>query len=211
MVASLRSDTERLVRLADRDLSRLWRMVAAGAAADEALNDLLPAIITEYGALGAALASEWYDQQREKAGARGRFTAVPVEADDRGAQALVGWALSTATDDASLRTLIAGGAQRRIADHVRLTVMDSSIADPSAQGWQRVGVGECKNGFCDMLIARGAVYSESTADFAAHDHCQCSAVPAFKGEPKPVKPYTPSSRNITDADRARVREYLASH
>jgi hypothetical protein len=62
-----------------------------------------------------------------------------------------------------------------------------------------------------MLIARGAVYTEVTADFASHDHCNCSAVPAFGGQPLAVKPYTPSSKNITDADRARVREYLRTH
>lgn len=209
MVASLRSDTDRLVRLADRDLVRLWKLIAAGAAADEALNDLLPAIVREYGALGGALAAEWYDDQRDKAGARGRFTAVPIEADDRGAHALVGWALDTATDDAALKTLILGGVQRRLADHVRLTITENSTTDTAARGWQRVGAGECA--FCAMLIGRGAVYSEASADFASHDHCNCAAVPAFKGVPIPVKPYTPSSRNFSDADRARVREWLASH
>ncbi|HET8586245.1 MAG TPA: hypothetical protein VFM74_00065 [Candidatus Limnocylindria bacterium] len=211
MVSSLRSETARVVSLAERDLARLWQLIAAGAAADEALHDLLPEIVREYGALGGALAAEWYDQQREKAVVRGRFVAVPIEPADRGAHALVGWALDTATDDATLKTLILGGVQRRVADHVRHTVMDSSVADPAARGWQRVGNGGCTNGFCDMLIARGAVYSEATADFAAHDHCQCSAVPAWTNEPKPVKPYTPTSRNITDADRANLREYLASH
>ena len=209
MVASLRSETARLVNLADRDLARLWRLIAAGAAADEALHDLLPAIITEYGAVGAAMAAEWYDQQREKVEARGRFVAVPIAADDRGAHALVGWALTEATDDASLKTLILGGVQRRLADHVRGTITDSAVADPAAQGWQRVGAGAC--GFCAMLIGRGAVYTEAGADFASHDHCHCSATPAWKDQPVPVKPYEPTSRNITDADRARVREYLASH
>lgn len=211
MASSLRADTASLVRLADQDLSRLWRLVANGAAADEALHDLLPAIVREYGAAGAAIAAEWYDQQREKVGAKGRFIAMPIEADDRGAQSLVGWALATAKDDATLRTLILGGVQRRVADHVRLTVMDSALTDPQATGWQRVGNGGCTNGFCDMLIARGAVYTEATADFAAHDHCECSAVPAWKNEPIPVKPYTPSKRTVSDADRARVRDWLATH
>ena len=209
MATSLRADTARLVRLADRDLARLWRLVANGAAADEALNDLLPAIVREYGALGGALAAEWYDQQREKAGVRGRFVAVPVEPSDRGAHALVGWALDTATDDATLKTLILGGVQRRVADHVRYTITDNATTDSAASGWQRVGSGECA--FCAMLIGRGAVYSEAGADFASHDHCNCSATPAWKNEPEPVKPYTPSLRGSTDADRARVREYLASH
>lgn len=208
---TLRTETADLVRLAGRDLSALWRTVEHGAAAETALRDLLPAIITTYGQAGAALAAEWYDGLRARTGAKGRFTAVPVEASDRGTQSLIGWALNAATSDASLKILILGGVQRRVADHVRLTVMDSSVADPAARGWQRVGVGECKNGFCDMLIARGAVYTEATADFAAHDHCQCSAVPAFKGEPTPVRPFTPSSRSITDADRANLRDYLADH
>lgn len=209
--ASLRAETAQLVRLADRDLARLWRLVSAGASAETALRDLLPAIVTQYGVAGAALAAEWYDQQREKVGARGTFAALPVSADDRGTQALIGWALATATDDASLATLVAGGVQRRLADHARYTVARNAVRDRAAKGWQRVGVGECKAGFCDMLIARGAVYTEASADFAAHDHCQCSAVPAWGGEPNPVKPYTASTRQATDADRARVREYLRTH
>lgn len=210
MPASLRSETAGLVRLANRDLVRLWEMVAAGASAEVALRDLLPAIVREYGEMGAAVAADWYDDQRDKVGARGSFAAIPAAADDRGTQALIGWALTEAVDDESFRSLILGGTQRRIADHVRYTVAGSSVADPAAEGWQRVTDG---NGcaFCTMLAARGSVYSESTADFASHDDCGCSATPAWSGEPLPVKPYTPSSRAISDADRARVREYLATH
>lgn len=209
MATSLRPETDRLVRLANRDLARLWRLVSDGASAEVALHDLLPALVTEYGQAGAAIAAEWYDDQRQKAGVGGRFTAMPVDADDRGAHALVGWALTEARDDASLQSLILGGVQRRVADHVRYTVASNAVADPKADGWQRVGAGACP--FCAMLIGRGAVYAEASADFASHDRCQCSAVPAFKGEPRPVKPYTPSLRTATDADRARVREYLRTH
>lgn len=177
MATSLRTETASLVRLAERDLARLWRLVAAGAAADEALHDLLPAIVTEYGAAGAAMAAEWYDQQREKASPRGRFVALPIEPDDRGSHALVGWALATATDDASLALLIAGGVQRRIADHSRLTVTSSAVADPAAGGWIRVGEGACKSGWCDQYLdgeVRTVAY-----DFPAHDNCNCHAIPAF--------------------------------
>lgn len=209
MAASLRTETAQVVRLAEADLARLWRMVANGASASVALNDLLPAIIEQYGAMGAAMAAEWYDDARAKAGVGRAFTAAPIESTPRGASALIGWALTTATDDASLQGLILGGTQRRIADHVRETIATSAIADPGADGWQRVGSGECP--FCAALIGRGAVYSEATADFASHDNCNCSAVPAFAGEPRPVKPYTPSTRGSSEADRARVREYLRNH
>ena len=111
MATSLRAETASLVRLADRDLSRLWRLVANGAAADEALHDLLPAIVREYGAAGGAMAAEWYDQQREKVDAKGRFFADPIVPDDRGTHALVGAAVKQARDDTTLKTLILGGVQ----------------------------------------------------------------------------------------------------
>lgn len=176
--ATLRRDVRSLVRLANRDLSALWRLVAQGASAETALRDLLPAIVTTYGEAGAAVAAEWYDDLRDKAEARGRFTAIPLESSDRGTQALIGWALTTATDDASLASLVLGGTQRRIADHARLTVMKSSVADPAARGWKRVGDGRtCE--FCSMLIGRGAVYTEASADFESHDSCGCQAAPDF--------------------------------
>ena len=174
--STLRAETAKVVRLADGDLSRLWRLVSQGASAEVALRDMLPAIIREYGALGATLAAEWYDDQRQKVGAKGRFSAIPIEADDRGAQALVGWALATATNDTSLATLVLGGMQRRIADHVRLTIAGSSVADPVAHGWVRVGAGECD--WCQQYLdgeVRAVAY-----DFPAHDNCRCSAIPAWR-------------------------------
>ena len=176
MATSLRAETAALVRLADRDLSRLWQLVARGAAADQALHDLLPAIVREYGAAGGAMAAEWYDQQREKAAARGLFYAVPIEPDDRGAHALVGWALTEATDDSTLKTLILGGVQRRIADHVRLTITESSIEDPRSEGWVRTGHGECD--WCKQYLD-GEVRTVEGYDFDAHDWCQCTAEPVF--------------------------------
>lgn len=175
--SDLRRGVAHLSRLAQSDLDRIWEKVTSAAAAREALNDLLPALIDTYGAAAAALAAEWYDDLRDKIEARKAFTAIPADIPDSGAPALVGWALDTAVDFTAFQTLIVGGTQRRIANFSRLTVTGSSIADPSAVGWQRVGVGDCN--FCAMLIGRGAVYSEATADFEAHDHCQCGAEPVF--------------------------------
>jgi hypothetical protein len=174
-VPSLRSETAGLVRLAERDLHALWRLVANGASAEVALRDLLPAIIREYGQMGAALAANWYDDQRAKVDTRSRFTAIPVAPDDRGAHALIGWALATATDDVSLHTLVAGGTQRRVADHLRLTITGSSLEDPAATGWVRVGHGEC---FWCRQYLDGEVRTVAY-DFDAHDGCNCHAVPSF--------------------------------
>lgn len=178
MATSLRSETDQLVRLANRDLTRIWTLVSNGASANEALNDLLPAIVREYGAAGGAIGAEWYDQQREKVAPRRAFTALPIDPEDRGAQALVGFALSSATDDGTLKTLIHGGVQRRIADHVRLTVANNSVADPSAHGWVRVGEGGCKSGWCDQFLD-GEIRTVAGYDFDAHDNCRCGVVPAF--------------------------------
>lgn len=209
-MASLRDAVASLTLRLDRDLAALWARVTDAAQAGDALHDILPDLIETYGAAAAALAADWYDDQRDKAGMPGRFQAAPAQIDDPGVRPLIGWALSTATDLSSMQSLIAGGSQRRVANYSRLTITESAIADPQADGWQRVGDGS-SCAFCAMLIGRGSVYSEAGVDFASHDKCGCSAAPAFTGQPRPVKPYTPSLRTATDADRARVREYLRTH
>lgn len=190
----------------------MWAQLRTADQARAALMDVLPALVQGYGAAAATVSADWYDDTREETGVRRRFIAIPAEPGG-GTDELARWGIgplfSAEPDWASARTLIAGGLQRRIADAGRDTVRDSSIADPSARGWQREGVGGC--GFCTMLIGRGAVYSEASVGFASHDHCSCVAVPAFDGEPKPVEPYTPSGRRVSDADRARVREYIRTH
>lgn len=175
--------------------------------------EALPAIVDKYGSAAATLAAEWYDQYRATHEVRAGFRAIAAPVGDRGTDALAGWAVGPLLlpdpiwNAAKVR--LSGGLQRRIMDMSRETVMGSSVADPYATGWQRVTNGGCA--FCEMLASRGDVYSEASADFASHDNCSCAAVPAFDGEAKPVKAYTPSKRNITDADRARVRDWIASH
>lgn len=205
----LRDGVQGLFGYAARDLAALWAQVETAAQAQIALNDVLPGLIDTYGSAAAILAANWYDDLRDKLAVKGSFTAIPADIADTGSHALVGWALSTATDLEAFQGLVQGGMQRRIANFSRDTIAGSSIADPHARGWQRVGSGSCA--FCAMLIGRGAVYSQSTADFASHDHCHCSAVPAFDGHPRPVQPYTPSEWRGSDADRARARAWIAKN
>lgn len=171
MALGLRSETAGLVRLAERDLAALWQLVLGGAPAPEVLNDILPALVTNYGEMGAAVAADWYDGVREARGVRGSFRAIPLGASDRHVSGLIGHALLTATNDAALQTLILGGVQRRIADHVRLTVANSSVADPAAEGWRRIGDGDP----CDWCkpYLDGEVHYIEGYDFDAHDWCNC--------------------------------------
>lgn len=206
----LRNAVDSLTGRASHDLSGLWHRVSDAAKAREPLYDILPALIDTYGSAARALAAEWYDEARAKAGVSGAFTAIPAEITDLGVPALIGYAESKATDYTSFRTLVEGGMQRRIANFSRGTVIGSAVRDPKAEGWQRVGTGACA--FCSLLISRGAVYrTEESADFASHDHCHCSAVMVWSGEARAVRPYTPTNRNITDADRARVRAWIAKN
>lgn len=208
---ALKADVAELARLAQLDLTVLLAGVDDSDAALTILLEALPQLIVVYGSAAGAVAADWYDDTRAEEQIDGRFTAVVAPLPDEGrAQSLAGWAVATASSAASLLTLASGGLQRTITDQSRYTVAGSSVADPQAAGWQRQGAGE-NCAFCNMLIARGTVYSDATAQFASHDHCNCIAVPAWEGRPVPVKPYRPSQRNISELERQRLREYLREH
>lgn len=220
---ALRNAVAGLTGAASRDLAALWRQLETAAQAEAALRDILPSLIDQYGAAASVLATEWYDDLRAKAGAPGRFAAIPATIGDTGSRALVGWALAEASDYEAFQSLVEGGTARRIANFSRQSVQQSSIADPASTGWKRIGAGACT--FCRMLIERDVLYTQAGADFASHDHCKCQAYPLIKGaEPIDVKDYIQSARaskkpGESDAtyekrrstERARVRDYLATH
>lgn len=210
----LRRRVAELVRLAQGDLDALMRQVGQANSKElrDTLMDVLPSLVETYGSAAATVAADWYDELRDEASATGRFTAIPAEIPDAGTHALIGWAAQTATDDASFRSLLGGGMQRRIANGARGTITRSSVADPRSAGWKRIGSGACT--FCRMLIQRDQLYSEATADFAAHDDCNCQAYPLIEGaEPIDVKDYVKSRRYTEDDEKratenARVREWM---
>lgn len=173
---ALRRSIATLNTRANRDLAALWRRVESAAKAGEALHDILPALVDTYGLAASVAAAEWYDDLRDKKGVRGGFRADPIELAETGTHSLIGWAAATARDDAAFKVLIEGGLQRRIANHSRLTVANSSLADPGAKGWIRVGTGECD--WCNQYLD-GEVRTVEGYDFQAHDHCNCQAEPAF--------------------------------
>lgn len=209
-----RASLTELARLANVDLEALWRQAATGEVAVDLLADVLPALGDVYGSAAGTLSADYYDTLRAEAEVPGRHLArVPALPTVDRYVALARWAVvplfSEARDATAALLRAQGGLQRIITDTGRSTIMQSSIADPAAQGWQRSASGGC--GFCQMLASRGAVYSRESVDFGAHDHCRCVAVPAFDGRPRPVKPYRPSDRDVSPADRARTREWMAEH
>lgn len=212
--SELRRAVAALSDQAAADLAVVWEQVQTPREAREALLDVVPSLVDAYGAASSTLAADWYDDVRDELGIGGRFGAIPHDLGDTKTDGLVVQSLSPVfaaePDWHRARVLVDGGMQSRIANAARYTVADSAVADPSAVGWQRIGDGS-SCAFCLMLIGRGAVYRESRARFASHEFCGCSAVPAFGGEPLPVQKFTPSPRHISDADRARVRAWMAEN
>lgn len=209
VVEDFRADLDELARLAAVDLDVLWRQVSDAETARALLSEVLPGLLDVYGSAAGTIAADWYEELRPDRGFRARVAPLPEPAQ---LDALAGYSaneLLTNTDPARGLVAVKGGAQRLIANVARSTVTASSLADPQALGWQRSAAGGC--GFCQLLASRGAVYSSASVDFGAHDHCRCVAVPAFDGGPLPVKPYTPSAREVTDADRARTRQWMREH
>lgn len=214
-VADLTAGLTALTALATADLDRLLTATATAADAAAVLPAVLPDLVGTYQSAAGTVAADWYDDVRDEAAAPSRFVAYVPDPGDPGADILARWGIGPLFADdpgwATAATKLAGGMQRRIVDVARATVSGSAVADPDTDGWQRTTTRGGSCGFCRMLEARGAVYTDTSARFASHDHCRCQAVPAFSGRPRPVDPYKPTARTVTDQDRARVRRWLADN
>lgn len=185
---------------------------------DSMRSDLLggvPELIAYYSDGSSALAADYYDDERERASARRRFTAEPIILDrNEKIGRMVAWAseplFAPEPDKAATALRLLPEVQKEIAHPFRDTVTGNRRRDPSATGWRRISSGSgCK--LCRMLADRGAVYKEATARFAAHASCHCSAAPVFNGQDGPeadAMQYVASQKRRSEKDRARLREYL---
>lgn len=198
-------------------VTKATRLVA-GPAADvrSTLMDAAPALVAYYSDGSAALAADYYDDVREQASPRHRFTAEPV-VNLRADEIRNGVAWATAPlflpepDETLTVSRLANVIQLETARPYRDTITTNRRRDPAAIGWQRVTAGGCK--FCRMLADRGAVYREATARFASHPNCHCGAHPVFEGQPgeeASVIQYVASLKRRTPAQRQALREYLAA-
>lgn len=80
--------------------------------------------------------------------------------------------------DVAGRTLsrLSGSVSRQVLDGGRETLTESIKFDPRGKGWRRVtDASPCA--FCAGIAAEG-IHSEG-GGFPAHDHCGCTAEPAF--------------------------------
>jgi len=75
-------------------------------------------------------------------------------------------------------TAVAGASARLTLEAGREEIDVQVRRDPKTRGWQRIASGDACP-FCMMLVSRGPVYKEQTAQFQSHDACQCTAEPVF--------------------------------
>lgn len=180
-----------------------------------ALLDGVPALVGYYSDGSAALAADFYDEERGLAGVASRFTSNAVVLDRtvklrRG----VAWAAEPLfVDDFELSDArMAEVVQLNTARPYRDTILANRREDPAAIGWKRITAGGCA--FCKALASRGATYKAETAQFAAHPNCHCTAAPVFRdGETGPeasALQYMASKRNRTPEQRERIREWISA-
>ncbi len=182
-----------------------------------ALLDTVPELIGYFSEGSAALAVDFYEEERELAGVRGRVFTTELTLVDRTVKIRRGiaWAaqpLFDGAEDVSAQRL-AEVVQLETARPYRDTILGNRRRDPEAVGWRRISGGGCK--FCSMLAAKGAVYRHDTARFAAHGKCHCTAQPVFgtndTGEEASAMQYLASKRRRSPAERMALAAYLADN
>lgn len=179
------------------------------------LLETLPQVASYYSDASAARAADFYQDARDAAGVTSRFAAEAVVLDRTvRIRRAVAWASDPLmSDDVDASVLRFQEVLRsEVARPYRDTIIENRRKDPAAVGWRRIARGDgC--GFCRMLAAKGAVFRQATATFAAHNNCDCTAEPVFgkndTGEPLTVGQYIGSKRTRTPAEKQKLREWVA--
>lgn len=179
------------------------------------LLDTVPGVIEYYSEGSAALAVDAYMDARF--GVAGAFAATPFVLDRtvkirRG----VAWASDPlGSGDFELASARMAKLMRsEMTRPYRDTTLRNGANDGMFVGYQRIArAASC--GFCKALAARGAVFKQNTAYFAAHDSCQCTASAAFVGQENgpeaSVMQYMASKRRRTPAEKARINEWASQY
>lgn len=195
-VTRLSTAQRRLVTLAQAELAGFFGTLdlTRPDAVRDALVEMVPLLVREYGDLASVAAAEWYEQIRPQAGFNAR--TIPSAADDAVAgstRALAGSLWGDTPVDAL--QAIQGAMQRHIAYSGRATVARNAVLDPLKPTFARVPSGGKTCAWCTMLASRGFVYAtKETAGEKAdhyHDDCDCQIVAEFDAEQHHIEGYDP--------------------
>lgn len=199
-------------------LDLLSRLSGSAEVRRAALLDGVPDVIGYYSEGSAALAVDFYEEERELAGVKSLFTPELVVPDRTvKTRRAIAWAsapmIADLDDIAGVASRLAEVIQIETARPYRDTVTMNRRNDPASVGWRRITAGGC--GFCRMLADKGAIFKQSTARFAAHPKCHCTAQPVFTtndtGEEASVMQYRASQRARSPQQKAELRSYLATY
>lgn len=197
-----RADVTRLTR-AQRELVRMVQNELAGffSAADlsrpervrDALVEIVPLLVREYGELAATVAAEWYESVHP-----GEYLAQTAEGTfpEAGVVESVRYhAGALFTDDpASALAGLSGAMQRFVFYSGRNTVARNVQLDPSRPRFARVPSGTQTCAWCSLMASRGFVYwSRETAGLNDHWHndCDCQIVAEWDRDRAHIDGYDP--------------------
>lgn len=192
------NDAQRqLVALARADLQMLFASLdpSRPEAFRDALLDIVPTLVREYGDLAAVAAAEWYEDVSPNAfRARTADRGFPVDGVEQGVRYHVA---PLFTDDVpSALAGLSGALQRYIAYSGRATVARNVQLDPSRPRFARVPSGAETCSFCLLTASRGFVYlSRETAGMTQrfHDLCDCQICPSWDSGQAHIDGYDPDA------------------
>ncbi|WP_334152978.1 VG15 protein [Microbacterium sp.] len=194
----LTSETRAVLDEARRDLMSLAGQfdLANPAQVRDALLELVPMLVNEYGELAAVAAAEWYEDVRPVGGFTTQLADVADEEAVRGSvQALAGGLWDDVPSDAIEQ--ISASMQRHIKYSSRATIARNVAADPMRPRYGRVPKGAKTCAWCEMLASRGFVYvTEETAGIIEdhyHDECDCEIVCSWDADQAHIAGYDPDA------------------
>ena len=202
-----RADVNRLSRGTDALVSQARADIAAffygwdvtdPADMRDALLEIVPSLVREYGDLAGTAAAEWYEELRTGA-VGGSYNAVLADGvPDAAVEGSVRGAAGELFGDNASRVLelLNGAVQRHIMQVARETVRRNVGQDRSRPRFARVPTGRETCAFCLLLASRGWVYH--TAETAGsqenwHDFCDCMVVPEWQSGEIYIEGYDPDA------------------
>jgi len=198
-VSALRTATSRIVQLAQQELAGWFSGfdVSTPERVRDALLEVVPVLVDQFGDVAATAAAEWYEQVR-RAQVGGEFYAQPGDLPDVDAvRGSVRWAAGELWGDDPLHTLdrLNGAIQRHISYSSRETVARNAFVDPARPRAARVPSGTVTCAWCLMLASRGFVYHTKQMAGAGgndyHDDCDCAVIMSFDRDRAHIEGYDP--------------------
>ncbi|NJI60952.1 hypothetical protein HCX50_16105 [Microbacterium oxydans] len=194
-VTRLSTAQRRLVTLAQNELTGYFATfdLTRPEAVRDALLEIVPLLVREYGALASIAAAEWYEQIRPGSGFNARL-APPVAAEvvQGSTRALAGVLFTD--DPAAVLGGLAGAVQRHITYSGRTTIALNSMRDPLRPRFGRVPSGARTCAWCAMLASRGFTYATRVTAGEIdhfHDDCDCQIVSLFDADAAHIEGYDP--------------------